>query len=224
MKLKKFAALALAGMMAVSMLAACSDKTTTGEEEDNQIVATSDAVTYANDALSASMKEHATFKANPTLDGWVKDIATNTDNLSADQIKTAYTKYTSVNFDNTNVGQSTLRTKLKEKLMDSNVIWGSFNTVFTSAPENKDSQCSSLVYVLSGVLDEKSAVQMAVNAATVNAATQLPLEIENNKYTCEYSPEISALRVTNESLTGESAWVVAIVVTQTVTEAANVEA
>lgn len=223
MKLKKFAALALAGMMAVSMLAACSDKTTTGEEEDNQIVATSDAVTYANDALSASMKEHATFKANPTLDGWVKDIATNTDNLSAAQIKTAYTKYTSVTFTD-NEAQNTLRNKLKEKLMDSNVIWGSFNTVFTSAPENKDSQCSSLVYVLSGVLDEKSAVQMAVNAATVNAATQLPLEIENNKYTCEYSPEISALRVTNESLTGESAWVVAIVVTQTVTEAANVEA
>ena len=223
MKLKKFAALALAGMMAVSMLAACSDKTTTGEEEDNQIVATSDAVTYANDALSASMKEHATFKANPTLDGWVKDIATNTDNLSAAQIKTAYTKYTSVTFTD-NDAQDTLRNKLKEKLMDSNVIWGSFNTVFTSAPENKDSQCSSLVYVLSGVLDEKSAVQMAVNAATVNAATQLPLEIENNKYTCEYSPEISALRVTNESLTGESAWVVAIVVTQTVTEAANVEA
>ena len=223
MKLKKFAALALAGMMAVSMLAACSDKTTTGEEEDNQIVATSDAVTYANDALSASMKEHATFKANPTLDGWVKDIATNTDNLSADQIKTAYKDYTKVTF-TSNDAQNTLRTKLKEKLMDSNVIWGSFNTVFTSAPENKDSQCSSLVYVLSGVLDEKSAVQMAVNAATVNAATQLPLEIENNKYTCEYSPEISALRVTNESLTGESAWVVAIVVTQTVTEAANVEA
>lgn len=223
MKLKKFAALALAGMMAVSMLAACSDKTTTGEEEDNQIVATSDAVTYANDALSASMKEHATFKANPTLDGWVKDIATNTDNLSADQIKTAYKDYTSVTF-TSNDAQNTLRTKLKGKLMDSNVIWGEFNSVFTSAPKNKDSQCSSLVYVLSGVLDEKSAVQMAVKSATNDAATKLPLEIENNKYTCEYSPEISALRVTNESLTGESAWVVAIVVTQTVTEAANVEA
>lgn len=224
MKLKKFAALALAGMMAVSMLAACSDKTTTGEEEDNQIVATSDAVTYANDALSASMKERATFKANPTLDGWVKDIATNTDNLSADQIKTAYKDYTKVTF-TSNDAQSTLRTKLKEKLMDSNVIYDDFNAdVFTTAPADKNSQCSSLVYVLSGVLDEKSAVQMAVKSATDDAVNDFPLEIENNKYTCEYSPEISALRVTNESLTGESAWVVAIVVTQTVTEAANVEA
>lgn len=223
MKLKKFAALALAGMMAVSMLAACSDKTTTGEEEDNQIVATSDAVTYANDALSASMKEHATFKANPTLDGWVKDIATNTDNLSAAQIKTAYTKYTSVTFTD-NDAQNTLRNKLKEKLMDSNVIWGDFSSVFTTVPEDKNSQCSSLVYVLSGVLDEKSAVQMAVKSATNDAVNDFPLTIGGNKYTCEYSPEISALRVTNESLTGESAWVVAIVVTQTVTEAANVEA
>ena len=223
MKLKKFAALALAGMMAVSMLAACSDKTTTGEEEDNQIVATSDAVTYANDALSASMKEHATFKANPTLDGWVKDIATNTDNLSAAQIKTAYTKYTSVIFDQTNVGQSNLRTKLKEKLKDSNEIYVALNkNCFEAAPADKSSQCTSVIYVLSGVLDEKSAVQMAVD--TLANDVDFPLEIKNNKYTCEYSPEISALRVTNESLTGESAWVVAIVVTQTVTEAANVEA
>ena len=223
MKLKKFAALALAGMMAVSMLAACSDKTTNGEEEDNQIVATSDAVTYANDALSASMKEHATFKANPTLDGWVKDIATNTDNLSAAHIKTAYTTYTSVNLDKTNVGQSNLRTKLEEKLMDSNVIYvDQSKDCFDAVPADKDAQSTSWVYVLSGVLDEKSAVQMAVDRVVSNV--EFPSSISDNKYTCEYSPEISALRVTNESLTGESAWVVAIVVTQTVTEAANVEA
>ena len=223
MKLKKFAALALAGMMAVSMLAACSDKTTTGEEEDNQIVATSDAVTYANDALSASMKEHATFKANPTLDGWVKDIATNTDNLSAADITTAYTKGTTVNATDVVSFQGVLRNKLKEKLKDSNEIYVDWSdTCFNAAPADKSSQCTSVIYVLSGVLDEKSAVQMAVD--TLANAVDFPLEIENNKYTCEYSPEISALRVTNESLTGESAWVVAIVVTQTVTEAANVEA
>lgn len=223
MKLKKFAALALAGMMAVSMLAACSDKTTTGEEEDNQIVATSDAVTYANDALSASMKEHATFKANPTLDGWVKDIATNTDNLSAINIATAYTDGTEVNATSVKSFQNVLRDKLKEKLKDSNEIYVDWSdTCFNDAPADESSQCSSSIYVLSGILDEKSAVQMAVKACA--GYNKFPLEIENNKYTCEYSPEISALRVTNESLTGESAWVVAIVVTQTVTEAANVEA
>lgn len=223
MKLKKFAALALAGMMAVSMLAACSDKTTNGEEEDNQIVATSDAVTYANDALSASMKEHATFKANPTLDGWVKDIATNTDNLSAINIATAYTDGTEVNATSVKSFQNVLRDKLKEKLKDSNEIYVDWSdTCFNDAPADESSQCSSSIYVLSGILDEKSAVQMAVKACA--GYNKFPLEIENNKYTCEYSPEISALRVTNESLTGESAWVVAIVVTQTVTEAANVEA
>lgn len=222
MKLKKFAALALAGMMAVSMLAACSDKTTTGEEEDNQIVATSDAVTYANDALSASMKEHATFKANPTLDGWVKDMATNTDVFSAANIAGVYTDGTKVTYGNT-YGQDNLRGKLKEKLKDSNEIYvDPSKDCFGAAPADKSSQCTSVIYVLSGVLDEKSAVQMAVD--TLANAVDFPLEIEDNKYTCEYSPEISALRVTNESLTGESAWVVAIVVTQTVTEAANVEA
>ena len=218
MKLKKFAALALAGMMAVSMLAACSDKTTTGEEEDNQIVATSDAVTYANDALSASMKEHATFKANPTLDGWVKDIATDTSVFNATDIAHTYNNLFDAATGNNRLHQQDMREELTKKLQDSNVLVTSdFNTV----PADKASQCRSWLYTVSGSLDEKAAVQMAVKTVS---GVDFPLTIENNKYTCEYSPEISALRVTNESLTGESAWVVAIVVTQTVTEAANVEA
>ena len=219
MKLKKFAALALAGMMAVSMLAACSDKTTTGEEEDNQIVATSDAVTYANDALSASMKEHATFKANPTLDGWVKDIATDTSVFKATDIAHTYKNLFDAKGNGTDrLHQEDMREELTKKLMDSNVL---VTADFTTVPADKASQCRSWLYTISGSLDEKAAVQMAVKTVS---GDDFPLTIEDNKYTCEYSPEISALRVTNESLTGESAWVVAIVVTQTVTEAANVEA
>ena len=219
MKLKKFAALALAGMMAVSMLAACSDKTTTGEEEDNQIVATSDAVTYANDALSASMKEHATFKANPTLDGWVKDIATDTSVFNAADIEYTYKSLFDAKGNGTDrLHQQDMRKELTKKLQDSNVL---VTSDFNAVPADKASQCRSWLYTVSGSLDEKAAVQMAVKTVS---GDDFPLTIENNKYTCEYSPEISALRVTNESLTGESAWVVAIVVTQTVTEAANVEA
>lgn len=219
MKLKKFAALALAGMMAVSMLAACSDKTTTGEEEDNQIVATSDAVTYANDALSASMKEHATFKANPTLDGWVKDIATDTSVFDAKDIAHTYKNlFDAKGSDINRLHQQDMRDELTKKLKDSNIL---VTYDFETVPADKASQCRSWLYTVSGSLDEKAAVQMAVKTVS---GDDFPLTIENNKYTCEYSPEISALRVTNESLTGESAWVVAIVVTQTVTEAANVEA
>lgn len=219
MKLKKFAALALAGMMAVSMLAACSDKTTNGEEEDNQIVATSDAVTYANDALSASMKEHATFKANPTLDGWVKDIATDTSVFNATDIAHTYNNlFDAKGNDNNRLHQQDMREELTKKLKDSNVL---VTSDFETVPADKASQCRSWLYTVSGSLDEKAAVQMAVKTVS---SVDFPLTIEDNKYTCEYSPEISALRVTNESLTGESAWVVAIVVTQTVTEAANVEA
>ena len=111
-----------------------------------------------------------------------------------------------------------MREELTKKLMDSNIL---VTSDFETAPADKASQCRSWLYTVSGSLDEKAAVQMAVKTVST---VDFPLEIENNKYTCEYSPEISALRVTNESLTGESAWVVAIVVTQTVTEAANVEA
>ncbi len=227
MKLKKIASLMLAGVMVVSTLAGCSGKETdkTDDKEDNEIVATSNAVTYANDALNASVKEYITVKASSTLDGWVKDIATDTSVFKASDIKWTYDYLTAAAGNSITVNdrahQDAMRKKLDKKLKDSNVVCvGDINEGFNSVPADKKSQAGSLLYTVSGMLDEKSAVESVVNVV-VNGV-DCPEQIDN-KYNCEYTAEISSVKVTNDSLNGESAWVIAVVITQNVTEAANVQ-
>lgn len=224
MKLKKIASLMLAGVMVVSTLAGCSGKETdkTDDKEDNEIVATSNAVTYANDALNASAKEYITVKASSTLDGWVKDIATDTGVFKASDIEWTYNKLTAAagNGDSTRNHQDAMRKKLTKKLMDSNVVCvDDINNDFNKVPADKKSQVGSLLYTVSGMLDEKSAVESVVSAVS---SIKCPEQIDN-KYNCEYTAEISSVKVTNDSLNGESAWVIAVVITQNVTEAANVQ-
>ena len=226
MKLKKIASLMLAGVMVVSTLAGCSGKETdkTDDKEDNEIVATSNAVTYANDALSASAKEYITVKASSTLDGWVKDIATDTSVFKARDIKYTYETLTTAKGNastvNDRLHQDAMRDKLTKKLMDSNVVCVDINSDFNNVPADKKSQAGSLLYTVSGMLDEKSAVESVVS---VVSGIDCPKQIESNKYNCEYTAEISSVKVTNDSLNGESAWVIAVVITQNVTEAANVQ-
>lgn len=231
MKLKKIAALALAGMMAVSMLAACSDKTTTDNEEENNIVAAADAAAYANDALSAELKEYITVKTSTTLDGWVKDIATDTSKFGSNDIAYTYEKIFSAGTDKRD-HQGVMRTELKKKVVDSNVVYqDGINNGFEKLPANEsDTQTGSILYTISGMLDEKAAVQNVMDYLMKNVTWPATIGTtgssgyEDSTHNCDYVMEISALKVTNDSLKGESAWVIGVVVTQTVTEVANVEA
>ena len=233
MKLKKIASLALAGIMAVSMLAGCSNEGNTPDnnEEDNQVVANGNAATYAADALSAELKEYITVKSSSTLDGWVKDIATNKDKFGSNDIKWDYTTVFGASAGTSAPDhQKTLRDELKKKVVDSNVVYNDdINDGFEDLPKNNSkTQTSSILYVMSGMLDEKSAVESVVSYLT-NGSISCPPAIGNsttpgyptNTHNCEYDVEISAVKVTNDSLNGESAWVIGVVITQTVTAVAN---
>ena len=68
MKLKKIASLALAGVMAVSMLAACGDKTGTTEDGATVTTTSSSVVTAFNDGQDADNKVKVTFTSDATLD------------------------------------------------------------------------------------------------------------------------------------------------------------
>ena len=234
MKLKKIAALALAGMMAVSMLAACSDKTTTDNEEENNIVAAADAAAYANDALSAELKEYITVKTSTTLDGWVKDIATDTSKFGSNDIAYTYDKFLKAS-DNGTLGTPVsnhlpvLRKALKEKVVDSNVVYTELGSFVETPVKGSDTRTTSLLYIMSGMLDEKTAVQSVVDYAITSS--NMPDVIgtdagnyKDNSHNCDYDVEISALRVANDSNSGKSAWVIGMVITQTATKVANVEA
>ena len=234
MKLKKIASLMLAGVMAVSMLAGCSDNGNTPDnnEDDNQIVTTGNAATYATDALSEDLKEYITVSSSSTLDGWVKDIATDTSKFATKDIKWDYNSIFSARDGVDKSGHLTvLRSELKKKVVDSNVVYvDNVHASFAAAPtDNKNVRTSSLMYVMSGMLDEKAAIESVVTYLTGNS-NNCPKTIVDgtgvsavNTHNCEYDVEVSAVKVTNDSLNGESAWVIGVVITQTATEVANVQ-
>lgn len=233
MKLKKIASLALAGIMAVSMLAGCSNEGNTPDnnEEDNQVVANGNAATYAADALSAELKEYITVKSSSTLDSWVKDIATDTSKLGSNDIKYDYeTIFEAQN--GAYIGHlQGLRTALKNKVVDSNVVYVDINDGFNREPENNQNvRTSSIMYVMSGAMEEKAVVESVVDYLSKYVTWPDAIDVNNNNsypkntYNFKYDVEISTLKVTNDSLNGESAWVVGIVVTQTAAKVTNVEA
>ena len=222
MKLKKIASLMLAGVMAVSILSACGEGSGNGngnEDENKPVETVSNAVTYANDLLSSDLKEYMNFTNSSTLDGWMKAIAMDTDKFSATQIKDAYTQATTLTTNYANDMQK----KLRSNLRDSNVLLAGND--FKAVPADEKAQSQGWIYVLSGKLDEKSAVELAADDIKAWAVDKgnAPEVLNSNKYNCDYSIEISAVKVTNDSLSGESAWAIGVVINQTVTKAANVQ-
>ena len=89
MKLKKIASLALAGVMAVSMLAGCAGKTGTTDDGTKVEVASS-IVTALNNGQSADNKAKVTFSSDATFDALAQkavamqgDVKANTNNATA---------------------------------------------------------------------------------------------------------------------------------------------
>ena len=82
MKLKKIASLALAGVMAVSMLAGCAGKTGTTDDNGNTVVTTgSSAASFFNDEQNETNKVEVTFSYSASLESAltkaVKALGTN---------------------------------------------------------------------------------------------------------------------------------------------------
>ena len=231
MKLKKIASLMLAGVMAVSMLSACGEGNGNGNEDENKPVETvSNAVTYANDMLDSDLKEYINFTSSTALDGWAAKYTTDTGKFSADSIKNAY-KDTTTNANGWGGNyHNKMENQLKSDLKAANVLVVDDDTDFQGMPADKVSQSKGTVMVLSGMLDEKSAVETAVttlgNWAFNNGSSVIcPETVEDNDtvYNCDYTVEINAVKVTNDSLTTESAWVISMVINQKVTKAANTQ-
>ena len=229
MKLKKIASLMLAGVMAVSMLAGCNTASNGGNNNDdgqNQTTPTnSKVVDYANQTLSSTAKKYMTYESASWLDTALKDVATNKSNFSAENITDVFyddgiVSYYDNDWANAMADKIVDTMSGKEAYTHNNYEDHGFDMV----PADKESKSIVWVYTVSGVLDE----EMAVNAVAGSmsewmAEDHLGQPIDDGNYDCDYTAEISALKVTNSNLTVESAWVIAIAVTQNVTKAANAE-
>ena len=86
MKLKKIASLALAGVMAVSMLAGCSGKGSDGNNSEVVVPSASSIVKAVNDGQKATNKVKVNFTSDSELDAALKRIA-DTYGISVDESK-----------------------------------------------------------------------------------------------------------------------------------------
>ena len=221
MKLKKIASLMLAGVMAVSMLAGCStasDKEEGGASSNPTAPTTSNVVTYANDCLSGAQKEVFTFKASSELDTILKAAATDVDNMNSSNIANIF-KSTTVNrgvtMTNDANGEVKILKAVKGKL--DGIVTDNFSTLPAT---NINTQKAVEVYSVSGAFEEKAAIQKVVNDYKVNiASTGFPESVGNKA--CEYEAEISAIKVVSPEKSNDTAWIVAMVFTQTSTSTAN---
>ncbi|HJB59772.1 MAG TPA: hypothetical protein H9771_09005 [Candidatus Faecalibacterium faecipullorum] len=226
MKLKKIASLMLAGIMAVSMLAGCKSGTTTDDEKNPVVPVATNAVKYAEDVLDADVKDLVDVVASTELDGWVHDIATDSSKLTANGISYAHKNNFQMSY-NTNSNDDKMTNALLKKLQEKGVVVS--GTTFNSVPNGTFSQSYGWMSAVSGQLDEKAAVEAAVSyvgswIAQYGNASDKVTATDGTIYNCDYTLEVSTLKVSNDSLTNESAWTVAIVLTQNLTKAANVEA
>ena len=216
MKLKKIASLMLAGIMAVSMLAGCNGKGGNDENKDdqNQVVAASVA-DYANSLLNDKQKNVFDFENSSELTAALQKVAGDSTKFTSKEIKEVY---------------DTIKTSLT--VADNDVIKGlksdlDLDIVNGNDPkmtlDKKGTKTGGWVYQVSGKLTEASAVQLIVkNFANgmMNDGTDTFPAYENH-LKADYSAEISAVKVTAPDNSGNSAWVVAIVVTQTAVEVSN---
>ena len=211
MKLKKIASLMLAGVMAVSMLAGCKGSANSGEEE-NPVVPTTGIVADANGVLTDDQKEIFSYVGSTNLDAILKEIAANTDNLPEGDISSAYKVFTPKQ------NTDKLSSKLKEKLEGLKADSAKY---FTVAPANGKSQSYGWVYTISGKMSQTEAVEATADtfAGLMGRPDVVKTVVEYNgaDYNAEYSVEISAVKASSNSnnVDGESAWVIAVVVTQT---------
>ena len=224
MKLKKIASLALAGIMAVSMLAGCKDgNNNNGGASSSSEPTTTNVVTYANDVLSASEKEVFTFTSSSNLDTILKNVATDTSKFNSAGIEKVFGSTGVVNAQiqrNSNTGwqEINLLEGVEGKL--DGIVTSNFTTLPNS---NVKTQKKVELYTISGAYEEKAAVQKIVEDFSRYINDDVFPESVKGK-DCSYTAEISALKVASPEDAEKTAWVVAMVFTQTSTAKANAQA
>ena len=221
MKLKKIASLALAGIMAVSMLAGCKDGTSQEDpSSSSQVPTTANIVSYANDALSGDEKEVFTFANNETLNTALQAVAADKTKCTSDKVSAAYARYTV----NVNHVDKTLADAVTGKLgngiyySDTTTGWNAWSAGIASNNEKTSNYVE--VFMMSGALSEKAVAENIVKRwDTKINGTNFPATQDNCKV--DYSASISAVKVENPEKATETAWVVAVMFTKTGTSTAN---
>ena len=182
------------------MLAGCSGKTENNENngDQNQVVAASVA-DYANNLMTAAQKNVFKFENSSDLTAALKKVASDSTKFGSTDIKNISDNLkTSFTIDDLYENGEKLRNELKDEL-DLDFVHG-----YDLATVSKEgTRTQGFVYAVSGKLTEAAAVQL-IGGEFVKAT------VNNTTFPAKY-----------DSYKCDSAWVVAIVVTQDAVKVSN---
>ena len=219
MKLKKIASLALAGIMAVSMLTACGEGGSSSSEPTNPVAPTaSNVANYVNDLLTDAQKEKISFTDGEALRAAVTAVATNASVITPSMIENAYDQHTSA----CDIKSPTnVENKTKDEFNSGIIVMDGFSNWTTLAPANNEKSDSYLdVYVLDGAMSEV-AVAGAIYDCWGSYITALNTAVNGND--AIWSGDVAAVKVYNSRNASKSAWVVGVMFTKTSTNGTNTQ-
>ena len=217
MKLNKVLALALSGVMAVSMLAGCKGGSANGEQGNTeQPVVSTDAVKVMNDA-----QKDVVFANNEALASALKAAvakAKTTDISGAD--------YTATLVNNTADKGKAIYDSLKSKVTGLTTTELSANNMYGNAvlTVGQKTQINLFIVEADG-LEEAQALKIVAKAMNTDDYTDAYSNqaTTNKDFKAEYTGAVSVEKVvrTNEDGDTHSAYLIAVSVTQTVTETSD---
>ena len=201
MKLKKIASLMLAGVMAVSMLAGCAGKGTDDKEPETETNPVSGAAAAINNKLDDNKGK----------------ISFTEDTAAYNMLETYFANHT-ISLQNAQTTETTVAmTSGIEEDLASGICQlldvDGYYFANGSLKDDKDKKNSSVeVYVLSGKLLTEDKVMEQV-AEHIDSLT-LPKENKTKTMDYSYAGKVAVIKAESKGKT-ESAWVVAVTITQT---------
>ena len=231
MKLKKIASLALAGIMAVSMLAGCKSNPADPETPNEPVVPTTSSIgEYVNNLMTKDQKKILTFDENANLASAVSKIAEDSGVITPLVISGATTTISTNSLTAGNEYNADATGKVKDEFKTGIVYAGAAAGINhlgdwkNKAVSNQEKSDSIVfVYVLSGDLSDVG-VANALYSKMNGQITATNLPNNNNTDYVDYTGSIAATKVSNSVNSSESAWVVGVMFTRTVTNGTNTQA
>ena len=223
MKLKKIASLMLAGVMAVSMLAGCGEGSSSSSSEPTTPPVTTTGLAAAlNDARTKYAKEIGlTYEEDSTLASILSTVAHD----KFDKDPTALEDLAGANsfggvkfYNNSNNASEKMLDKISDKLIGGVVDW-----VGNGGSNLKKSGTFNYlnVYTVGGnySIEEVGNMIAKEHAKNIEAPSYLPLHDADDEYAADYTADVASVKVTSADDASVRLWVVAVVYTQTVSDA-----
>ena len=225
MKLKKIASLMLAGVMAVSMLAGCGESSSSSSSEPTTPPVTTTGLAAAlNDARTEYAKEIGlTYEEDSTLASILSTVAH--DKFDKDpttlEALAGTNSFGEVKYYNNlyhTVSVSAEWDKISDKLIGGVTDW---NSAAGNSLDKSGTFNYMTLYTVGGnySIEEVGNMIAKEHVNDIEAAKWLPLRNASDTYTADYTADVASVKVTSADDATVSLWVVAVVYTQTVSDA-----